>query len=103
MQRPRDADLFDDFCGRLPDDDVYVPPHLQPVNPEDEDNVVPDMHAAFSIQKATQRVREPAWRDLGLAELMRKGPPPVKGSNSGSGAKPVYQGLPRCRCAALGR
>lgn len=101
MQRPRDADLFDDFCGKLPDDDIYVPPHLQPVNPEDEDNVVPDMHAAFSIQKATQKVREPAWRDLGLAELMRKGPPKGKGTATagatarGGAAGRVYKGMPR--------
>ncbi|KEZ40441.1 hypothetical protein SAPIO_CDS8317 [Scedosporium apiospermum] len=75
MHRPRDADLFEDFCkDRLPNDEVYVKPEHQPVNPEDEDDVVPDQHAAFGIQKATQRVKEPAWRDLGLKELMERGP-----------------------------
>lgn len=44
------------------------------MNPEDEDDVVPDQHAAFGIQKATALRREPAWRDFGLAELMAKGP-----------------------------
>ena len=89
MHRPRDADLFEDFCkDKLPADDIYVPPHLQPINPEDEDDVVPDQHAAFGIQKATQKVREPAWKDLGLAELMRKGP------SSGKGGK-GHKGLPR--------
>lgn len=40
---------------------------------------MPDQHAAFGIQRATQKQREPAWRDLGLDELMRKGPiEPVK-------------------------
>ncbi|KAK3945779.1 anaphase-promoting complex subunit 13 [Diplogelasinospora grovesii] len=82
----RDADLFEDFCSRdtkLPVDDIYVPPHLQPINPEDEDDVVPDQYAAFGIQKATQKSKEPAWKDLGLGELMRQGP---MGSGSGSGA-----------------
>ncbi|CAP73219.1 uncharacterized protein PODANS_2_6260 [Podospora anserina S mat+] len=70
------ADLLEEFRkdSKLPNDDIYVPPHLQPVNPEDEDDVVPDQHAAFGIQKATQKVKEPAWRDLGLEELMSKGP-----------------------------
>ncbi|OTA61034.1 Apc13p-domain-containing protein [Hypoxylon sp. EC38] len=100
MQQPRDADMFEDFCkDKLPDDDIYVPPHHQPINPEDEDDVVPDQHAAFGIQKATQRSREPAWKDLGLAELMRKGPGSDKiGGPSGSGRgvpKKSYKGLPR--------
>lgn len=71
----RHADLFEDFCRtRLAPDDIYVPGQHQPLNPEDEDDVVPDQHAAFGIQRATQAKREPAWRDLGLEELMRKGP-----------------------------
>ncbi|KAL7625633.1 hypothetical protein AAE478_004853 [Parahypoxylon ruwenzoriense] len=97
MQRPRDADMFEDFCkDKLPDDDIYVPPHYQPINPEDEDDVVPDQHAAFGIQKATQRSREPAWKDLGLAELMKRGPPAGKaGEASGAGRKGYKKGLPR--------
>ena len=51
-----------------------MPPQNQPLNPEDEDDVVPDQHAAFGIQRATQKTKEAAWKDLGLAELMRKGP-----------------------------
>lgn len=51
-----------------------MPPQNQPINPEDEDDVVPDQHAAFGIQRATQKVKEPAWKDLGLGELMRQGP-----------------------------
>lgn len=35
---------------------------------------MPDQHAAFGIARATQRSREPAWRDLGLEELMRRRP-----------------------------
>jgi hypothetical protein len=99
MQRPSDADLFEDFCkDKLPADDIYVPPHLQPINPEDEDDVVPDQHAAFGIQKATQKVKEPAWKDLGLDELMSKGPGGGGGVNGkvkvGSGGK-MYRGMPR--------
>ncbi|KAK4177614.1 Apc13p protein-domain-containing protein [Triangularia setosa] len=84
FHRSSHADLLDEFRkdSRLPDDDIYVPPHLQPVNPEDEDDVVPDQHAAFGIQKATQKVKEPAWRDLGLQELMAHGP---GGSNANTG------------------
>jgi hypothetical protein len=101
FNRPRDADLFEDFwkfADKLPDDEIYVPPHNQPINPEDEDDVVvgthassqclpckyygrpwlisekPDQHAAFGIQRATQKTKETAWKDLGLKELMRKGP-----------------------------
>ncbi|KAK3685111.1 Apc13 domain-containing protein [Podospora appendiculata] len=115
MQQARDADLFEDFCkDKLPADDIYVPPHLQPINPEDEDDVVPDQHAAFGIQKATQSDREPAWKDLGLADLMHQGPSSASsltnglaGAGAGAGrgggrrrrgngaAGRAYKGMPR--------
>jgi hypothetical protein len=92
MRRPRDADLFEDFCkDKLPDDEIYVPPQHQPINPEDEDDVVPDQHAAFGIQRATQEVKEPAWKDLGLADLMKKGPPKQGAAGPSKGVK----GMPR--------
>lgn len=69
----------------IPPEEIYVPPHHQPPNPEDEDDVVPDQHAAYGIQRATHRKREPAWKDLGLEELVRRGPG-EGGSGSGSGA-----------------
>ncbi|OAA69426.1 Apc13 domain protein [Akanthomyces lecanii RCEF 1005] len=95
MHRAGDADLFEDFCrDKLPDDEIYVPPQHQPINPEDEDDVVPDQHAAFGIQRATQRVNEPAWKDLGLASLMDKGPDANGKKNSGKGAVGV-RNLPR--------
>ncbi|GFF28120.1 Apc13 domain protein, partial [Aspergillus udagawae] len=50
----------------LPIEEIYVLPQYQPPNPEDEDDVVPDQHAAFGITRAMERRREPAWRDLGL-------------------------------------
>ncbi|KAK4164939.1 Apc13p protein-domain-containing protein [Cladorrhinum sp. PSN259] len=109
MTSSRTADLFEDFCkDKLPADDIYVPPHLQPINPEDEDDVVPDQHAAFGITKATQKSKEPAWKDLGLGELMHRGPSGPSGSSTGGragasgnarrkGAKAgsAYKGLPR--------
>lgn len=60
--------------SQLAPEEIYIPPHLQPLNPEDEDDVVPDQHAAFGIQRATQGKREASWRDLGLDELVRRGP-----------------------------
>ncbi|KAK6083516.1 Apc13 domain-containing protein [Seiridium cupressi] len=99
LHAARHADLFEDFCSphsRLPDDEVYVPPHHQPINPEDEDDVVPDQHAAFGIQKATQKVKEPAWKDLGLAGLMGKGPSSSSAAgNGGKGNGGFARGLPR--------
>ncbi|KAK2629239.1 hypothetical protein QTJ16_000059 [Diplocarpon rosae] len=102
FNRARDADLFEDFCkDKLPDDEIYVPPHNQPINPEDEDDVVPDQHAAFGIQRATQKTKEAAWKDLGLGELMTKGPGTKGGSSLGNGRvdggiiKPGSKSLPR--------
>lgn len=78
MHHSHHADLLESFTNpansHLQQEDIYIPPHLQPVNPEDEDDVVPDQHAAFGIQRATQNKKEVQWRDLGLEELMRRGP-----------------------------
>jgi hypothetical protein len=75
MHHSHHADLLESFTNptssQLEPEDIYIPPHLQPVNPEDEDDVVPDQHAAFGIQRATH---------LGLDDLMRRGP------SEGSGA-----------------
>ncbi|KAF2678571.1 Apc13p-domain-containing protein [Lentithecium fluviatile CBS 122367] len=80
------ADLIEEFTraatSKLPDEEIYVPPQHQPLNPEDEDDVVPDQHAAFGIQRATQGRKEASWKDLGLGDLMRRGP----GEGSGGGA-----------------
>jgi hypothetical protein len=90
MHHSHHADLLESFTNptssQLAPEDIYIPPHLQPVNPEDEDDVVPDQHAAFGIQRATQTKREPAWRDLGLDELMRRGPGEGSGRPAGATA-----------------
>ncbi|KAB2573229.1 hypothetical protein DIS24_g601 [Lasiodiplodia hormozganensis] len=108
LPQPRFADLFEEFTRTpLLPEEIYVPPQHQPINPEDEDDVVPDQHAAFGIQRATQKQRQPAWRDLGLEELMARGPTePVRvslavrtrGSGTGEGAAAggsAGSGLPR--------
>lgn len=63
----------------LPIEEIYVLPQYQPPNPEDEDDVVPDQHAAFGITRAMERRREVVWRDLGLEGL-------VSGEGVGGGA-----------------
>lgn len=75
IHRLHPVDLQEDFNRTsLPHDEIIVPAHHQPLNPEDEDDIIPDQHAAFGIAKATQQRREPAWRDLGLAELFKQRP-----------------------------
>lgn len=76
LHQSHHADLLEDFSRlKLPAEEIYVPPQHQPINPDDEDDIVPDQHAAFGIQRATQKVKEPAWRDLGLDQLMSAAPP----------------------------
>ncbi|KAK1078359.1 hypothetical protein LTR33_007299 [Friedmanniomyces endolithicus] len=67
-------------------EDIYVEARHQPINPDEEDDVVPEQHAAFGIQRATLRAlgREPAWRDLGVGGLMMAGPP-ASGGGAGGG------------------
>lgn len=90
MHASHHADLLESFTNstlsKIAPEDIYIPPHLQPLNPEDEDDVVPDQHAAFGIQRATQGKKEPPWRDLGLDELLRRGPRASRGQDISSGA-----------------
>ncbi|KAH9877816.1 hypothetical protein J1614_003033 [Plenodomus biglobosus] len=101
MHHSHHADLLEQFTNltssQLTPEDIYIPGYLQPVNPEDEDDVVPDQHAAFGIQRATQTRKEPTWRDLGLDELLRRGPGESlhldqSGSGAGSGSIGVRTG-----------
>lgn len=90
MHHSHHADLLEAFTNQsssqLAPEDIYVPPHHQPINPEDEDDVVPDQHAAFGIQRATQTKKEVSWRDLGLDELVRQAPGESMGQGGGGGA-----------------
>ncbi|CAD0106280.1 unnamed protein product [Aureobasidium uvarum] len=82
LHRSHHADLLEDFNRtHLPHEEIYVPPQHQPLNPDDEDDVVPEQHAAFGIQRATQRQQEPAWRDLGLDRILNEGPPKTQRQN----------------------
>jgi hypothetical protein len=96
MHHSHHADLLESFTNptssQLAPEDIYIPPHLQPVNPEDEDDVVPDQHAAFGIQRATQNKKEPAWRDLRLDELLRRGPGEASRVNGGGGSASAATG-----------
>ncbi|KIW00063.1 uncharacterized protein PV09_08407 [Verruconis gallopava] len=90
------AELLEDFThpstSHLGPDEIYLAPQHQPLNPEDEDDVVPDMHAAFGIQRATQKQKEPSWRDLGLVELMNglnTGFPMAGGGGGGGGRRGI--------------
>lgn len=58
-------------------------PQYQPPNPEDEDDVVPDQHAAFGITRAMERRRETVWRDLGLEGLVTSGGAGARGATKG--------------------
>jgi hypothetical protein len=67
FNRPRDADLFEDFCkDKLPDDEIYVPPHNQPINPEDEDDVVVGaLSTRFALGGMMGEIDVGVWRDNG--------------------------------------
>ncbi|EMC97800.1 hypothetical protein BAUCODRAFT_146417 [Baudoinia panamericana UAMH 10762] len=90
LQASHHADLLESFTGsssKLPAEDILVAPQHQPNSAEDDDDVVPDQHAAFGIQRATQRQSQPAWRDLGLEALMQGGPPTRSGGQANRGAE----------------
>ncbi|KAJ5489077.1 hypothetical protein N7539_003967 [Penicillium diatomitis] len=79
----------------LPIEDIYLQPQYQPPNPEDEDDVVPDQHAAFGIARAMERRREAVWRDLGLEALVNghgHGGGGITTTTSSSGAGGVISG-----------
>ncbi|GLI72491.1 hypothetical protein PoHVEF18_000668 [Penicillium ochrochloron] len=79
----------------LPIEDIYLQPQYQPPNPEDEDDVVPDQHAAFGIARVMERRHEAVWRDLGLEAL-------VNGQGHGGGAAAVNGGAGAGGTAGVG-
>ena len=57
---------------------------------------MPDQHAAFGITRATQAKRVAAWQDLGMEELVRRGPGGGEvdwGNGSGSGGMGLGLGV----------
>lgn len=53
--------------------DISVPPEYQPKSmDEDDTGFVPDPHAAFGLVKNVQQKKQPAWKDLGLGELLEQ-------------------------------
>lgn len=75
----------------LPFEPIPLPPHLQPLNPEDEDGVVPDMHAAFGIMAALPRdaVNSGGW--VGRGAMMNNGLAGGPGMGTGNGADGVVR------------
>ncbi|KAK9380124.1 Apc13p protein-domain-containing protein [Kockiozyma suomiensis] len=61
MTNPRTALFFESWTSdHLPDEDIAIAPEFEPINPEDEDDVVPDQHAAFGILLAQLKRYRPA-------------------------------------------
>ena len=94
--------MLEDFTRtKLPAENIDVPPQHQPINPDDEDDIVPDQHAAFGIQRATQKTREPMWRDLGLESLMTDGPPSKTDQQRATGGSSQVPGVGESSRVAL--
>ncbi|KAK9474390.1 uncharacterized protein V1510DRAFT_412104 [Dipodascopsis tothii] len=56
MRDTRTALFFEEWVStHLPDGKIDVKSLYQPINPEDEDDIVPDQHAAFAISLARSR------------------------------------------------
>ena len=84
MHAAHHADLLEDFTRiKLPAEEINVAPQHQPLNPDEEEDIVPDQHAAFGIQRAQQKTREPAWKDHSLHTLLSDAPPKQVGQASG--------------------
>lgn len=68
--------FFEDWNkSKLEFDDILVLPEHEPVNVEEDEDVVPDQHAAFGIAKSQQSRRRPtAWKDLSVKDLLYNGP-----------------------------
>ncbi|KAE9970382.1 hypothetical protein EG328_006306 [Venturia inaequalis] len=86
--------------GPLAPDEIYLPEHHQPLNPEDEEDVVPAMHAAFGITRAAMmraggKGEGEVWRDLGLERLLEGDMKGGSGRETGGsgGARVVGDGV----------
>jgi len=88
------ANPFTSSTRHIPHEDILVAPQHLPPNPEDEDDVVPDQHAAFGITRAmaTREGRERAWRDFGTLGGLVRGDAIVEGQVSGGTGGQVGRG-----------
>ncbi|ETI21489.1 hypothetical protein G647_07836 [Cladophialophora carrionii CBS 160.54] len=89
----------------LPFEEIALPLHLMPINPEDEDDVVPDMHAAFGINRAlNQTSAAPGVMVAGAASAvaggvggsggaMGSGEPTGEASHAGVMREPIWRDL----------
>ncbi|KAG5440212.1 hypothetical protein PCANB_001782 [Pneumocystis canis] len=72
FNQPKIVDYIEEWCAnKLPDDDIIVAHQHQPPHPDDDE--IPNQQSMNGILRA-QKLPEPAWRDLGLQELMQRGP-----------------------------
>ncbi|CAN6624280.1 hypothetical protein TRVA0_009S03092 [Trichomonascus vanleenenianus] len=75
MTLPRTAVYFEEWMkSKLEFDDIIVPPEHQPVNPEEEDDMITEQQGMMGIARSHQKAAEPAWRDLALNDLLNNAP-----------------------------
>lgn len=89
----------------LPFEEITLPQHLMPINPEDEDDVVPDMHAAFGINRALNQTSAGAGMIIpgggsaaaggvgGSGGVMGSGEPTGEASHAGVTREPIWRDL----------
>lgn len=77
LTAPRTAVFFEEWMKlKLEYDDIIVPPENQPINPDDDDDLIPDQQASFGVLKSQQQraAAQATWKDLRLKELLHRGP-----------------------------
>lgn len=74
LRQPHIAVFLQDWAQeKLEFGDISVPAEYQPKSmDEDDTGFVPDPHAAFGLVKNVQQKKQPAWKDLGLGELLER-------------------------------
>jgi hypothetical protein len=53
-------------------DQIAVPPQHQPSNGDDDDEL-PNSQTYFGVRSSGSANQKPAWKDLGLTDLMERG------------------------------
>lgn len=77
LLQSRIALFFDEWNKhKLEFDDILVAPEHEPINPEEDDDVIPDQqHASFGLAKSQQnKLNRSNWKDLRTKELLFQGP-----------------------------